>query len=92
MISFDFQCPTRIVFGPGKLLELGAIAASLGVKRALVVSDAGIVASGHTQRGIDSLKSVGPALPWLYSTPSTRILRRPTSTRVSKWRRISDPI
>jgi alcohol dehydrogenase len=55
MISFDFHCPTRIVFGPGKIDELGPIAMALGIKRALVVSDPGIVAAGHTARGIDSL-------------------------------------
>src|SRR5688572_24955180 len=59
MTSFDFQCPTRIVFGPGKLNELGAVAAALGAKRALVVSDPGIIAAGHTPRGIASLQSAG---------------------------------
>lgn len=59
MLSFDFQLPTRIVFGPGTLSELGAIAASLGSKRALVVSDPGIVAAGHTPRGIASLEAAG---------------------------------
>jgi alcohol dehydrogenase len=58
-MSFDFQCPTRIVFGPGKLNELGSIAISIGGKRALVVSDPGIIAAGHTPRGIESLKSAG---------------------------------
>jgi alcohol dehydrogenase len=56
MISFDFHCPTRIVFGPGKVDELGPIAMALGMKRALVVSDPGIVSAGHAERGIDSLK------------------------------------
>jgi alcohol dehydrogenase len=56
MTSFDFHCPTRIVFGPGKIDELGPIAMALGMKRALVVSDPGIVLAGHTARGIESLK------------------------------------
>jgi alcohol dehydrogenase len=59
MTSFDFHCPTRIVFGPGKIDELGPIAMALGLKRALVVSDPGIVAAGHAARGIDSLKRFG---------------------------------
>lgn len=59
MIPFDFNCPTRILFGPGKLAELGAVAASIHAKRALVVSDPGIVASGHTPRGIQSLQAAG---------------------------------
>jgi alcohol dehydrogenase len=59
MHAFDFQCPTRIVFGPGKIDELGPIAATLGWKRALVVSDPGIIAAGHTSRGIQSLERFG---------------------------------
>ena len=79
MLPFDFQLPTRIVFGPGKLSELGALAASLGAKRALVVSDPGIVAAGHTPRGIASLEA-GRARPSRCSTASTRIQRPSTST------------
>jgi alcohol dehydrogenase len=59
MLPFDFQLPTRIVFGPEKLSELGPAAAGLGAKRALVVSDPGIVAAGHAPRGIASLESAG---------------------------------
>jgi alcohol dehydrogenase len=59
MHSFDFQCPTRIVFGPGKLDELGPVAGANGWKRALVVSDPGIVKAGHTARGIQSLERFG---------------------------------
>ncbi len=59
MMSFDFQCTTRIVFGPGKIDELGPIAMTLGMRRALVVSDPGIVSAGHTGRGIESLERFG---------------------------------
>jgi alcohol dehydrogenase len=59
MTSFDFQCPTRIVFGPGKVADLGAIAATIGGKQVLVVSDPGIIAAGHTPRGIGSLENAG---------------------------------
>jgi alcohol dehydrogenase len=59
MHSFDFLCPTRIVFGAGKLDELGPIAAALGWKRVLVVSDPGIITAGHTPRGIQSLERFG---------------------------------
>ena len=50
MIPFDFHPRTRIVFGPGKLATLGELAGELGARRALVVSDPGIVAAGHTAR------------------------------------------
>lgn len=59
MQSFDFQLPTQILFGPGRLSELGEVAASLGVQRAMVVSDPGIIAAGHTPRGIASLEEAG---------------------------------
>ncbi len=56
MTPFDFRLPTRIVFGAGRIAELGELARSLGVSaRVLVVSDPGVVAAGHTQRGIESL-------------------------------------
>lgn len=56
MLPFDFSCPTRIIFGPGKLNDLGLLAAGLDAKRALVVSDRGIVEVGHTARGVESLE------------------------------------
>jgi alcohol dehydrogenase len=59
MLSFDFQPRTRIVFGPGKVEMLGALAGELGARRALVVSDPGIVAAGHTERGMGSLRAAG---------------------------------
>lgn len=59
MQPFDFQCPTRIVFGPGKIAELGSLAAGLGARRVLVVSDPGISEAGHTPRGIQLLKAAG---------------------------------
>ena len=60
MNSFDFALPTRIVFGSGRLPELGALLSALGnIRRALVVSDPGVVAAGHTARGIASLERAG---------------------------------
>ena len=62
MISFDFCLPTRIVFGSGRIAELGALAVELGAKRVLVTSDAGVVAAGHTARGRESLEAAGLAV------------------------------
>jgi alcohol dehydrogenase len=60
MTPFDFRLPTRIVFGAGRIDELGELTNSLGqVVRALVVSDPGVVAAGHTQRGVESLHAAG---------------------------------
>ena len=59
MLPFDFQPRTRIVFGEGKIDSLGELASELGARRTLVVSDPGIIAAGHTQRGIDALQKAG---------------------------------
>jgi alcohol dehydrogenase len=59
MPLFDFQLPTRIVFGPGAISELDAAAATLSARRVLVVSDPGIVRAGHASRGIESLRAAG---------------------------------
>ena len=59
MIPFDFQPRTRIVFGPNTVDSLGNLAGELGARRALVVSDPGIISVGHTQRGVDALKAAG---------------------------------
>lgn len=59
---FDFCLPTRIVFGPGRIAELGELAAELGTRRALVASDAGVISAGHTEQGIASLEAAGLAV------------------------------
>ena len=58
MIS-QFSFPTRIVFGPGVLRELGAEARQLGIRRPLVVSDSGVVACGLAQRVLDESRRAG---------------------------------
>jgi alcohol dehydrogenase len=78
MISFDFHCPTRIIFGPGKLNELGTCAEMLQAKRALVVSDRGIVAAGHTSRAIQSLERAG-----ILVTLFDRVEENPTTAHVN---------
>ena len=55
------QPRTRIVFGPDKVDSLGELASELGARRALLVSDPGIVQAGHTQRGLESLRRAGIA-------------------------------
>jgi alcohol dehydrogenase len=60
MTPFDFRLPTRIVFGAGRIDELGELARNLGeLGRLLVVSDPGVVEAGHTQRGLDALQKAG---------------------------------
>jgi alcohol dehydrogenase len=57
--SFDHQPRTRIVFGNGEIHRLGEIALDLKARRALLVTDPGIVAAGHTQRAIALLEKSG---------------------------------
>ena len=60
MTPFDFSLSTRIIFGAGRLAELGDLTRALGdFARILVVSDPGVVAAGHTQRGLDALHAAG---------------------------------
>src|SRR6056297_3684913 len=59
MTPFELQIRTRVVFGPGKVAELGELASQLGARRALLVSDPGIVAAGHAGRGLVCLQSAG---------------------------------
>lgn len=59
MHPFDFNCPTRILFGPGRTVELGSLVRELEVRRVLVVTDPGVRQAGHTERGVESLKSAG---------------------------------
>lgn len=58
-LTFGFQAATRLVVGPGTIARLGALARELGGTRALVASDHGIMAAGHTTAGIESLQAAG---------------------------------
>lgn len=51
--------PTRIVFGIGEARHVGEEAARVGMKRVLVVTDAGVLGSGLVEPLLGSLKSAG---------------------------------
>ena len=57
--SCDFNLRTRIVYGPDRVDELGALATELGGRRVLMVSDSGVVEAGHAERGCYSLRKAG---------------------------------
>ena len=57
--AFDYHPRTRLVFGPGKIAELGNLAAELGGRNALLVTDHGLESAGHPQKGIAALESAG---------------------------------
>ena len=56
---FDHGPRTRIVFGPGRLTEIGALARSLNPTRILLVTDQHLVACGHAARVEASLSQAG---------------------------------
>jgi alcohol dehydrogenase len=57
--AFDVQPRIRLVFGEGKINELGDIACELGGTRVLVVTDPGIVAAGHFDLALKILEEAG---------------------------------
>ncbi|MEM7454725.1 MAG: iron-containing alcohol dehydrogenase [Planctomycetota bacterium] len=57
MDAFDFQLRTRMIFGPDSINRLGELAGEIGTRRALVVTDPGIVEAGHVEKGLSALKA-----------------------------------
>jgi len=61
-MNFEFHNPTHLIFGAGKLAQLGAVAGKYG-KKALVVTGGGSVKrSGVFDRAVASLKKAGVAV------------------------------
>ncbi len=59
IVAFDFQPRTRIVFGAGRVAELGRLASEFAARRVLLVTDRTLVALGHAERGRESLARAG---------------------------------
>jgi alcohol dehydrogenase class IV len=57
-----FSFPTRIVFGPGAVRELGNEAKQLGITRPLLVTDRGVVACGIAEQILEQSRRAGLAL------------------------------
>ncbi|MFM9026339.1 MAG: iron-containing alcohol dehydrogenase [Planctomycetaceae bacterium] len=57
--EFEWRPGPRLVVGPGSITRLGTLARELGGRRALVVSDPGIVDAGHAAAGIEALEHAG---------------------------------
>jgi len=60
--SFDLELRTRVICGPGSIGRLGECAGALEARRALLVTDPGIVAAGHVDRALTSLEAAGLAV------------------------------
>jgi alcohol dehydrogenase len=75
--GFDFSLRTRVVYGLNSIDRLGALARELGATRALLVTDAGIVAAGHAEHARRALDAVGVAV-WVFD----RVRENPTTRDV----------
>jgi len=53
-MNFEFTLPGKIVFGPGKISEIGKVSAGLG-KKVLLVCDPFCVSSGLTEKILKNL-------------------------------------
>jgi alcohol dehydrogenase len=62
--AFDHQPRSRLVFGLDVVERVGELAAELGMKRPLLVTDPGVVAAGHAERVRASLQraKIEPAI------------------------------
>ncbi len=80
-ISFDYQARTRLVFGNGKLNEIGDIAKTLSAGRALIVTDPGLMQTGHPDRACNLLRAAG-----IESAIFKDVIENPTTDCVKKCR------
>ncbi len=59
LVGFDFSPRTRVVYGPGVVDQLGPLAAEMGVRRVLLVTDKGLAKAGHEKHGLEALEAAG---------------------------------
>lgn len=59
MHGFTFETAPAILFGAGRVREIGTIAAARGAKRALVITDKGLVAARLVDPAIGALVRAG---------------------------------
>ncbi|MEW6207113.1 MAG: iron-containing alcohol dehydrogenase [Acidobacteriota bacterium] len=79
MQSFDFNPHTRVIFGKGAINRLGEVARELGFRRALLVADHGLVASGHVEEASAPLRASGIEVIAFHDfepNPDTRMIER----------------
>ncbi len=78
MQPFDFQPRTRVVFAPGAIERLGELARELNFRRALLVADRGLVASGHVDEALAPLRLAGVEVARFHNfetNPDTRMVQ-----------------
>jgi alcohol dehydrogenase len=62
--AFDHQPRTRLVFGLGAVERVGELAAEIGMKMPLLVTDPGVIAAGHAELVLQALQraKINPVL------------------------------
>ena len=58
-MRFEAYVPTRLVFGAGRLAEVGALARPLGRRALVVTSRSAMARLGYTARVLESLAAAG---------------------------------
>ena len=79
---FDFQYPGRLIFGQDSLNQLGGLMLEHGGRRALLVSDPGVVAVGHASAAVATLEAAGIevfSFEEIDENPTTRHVENATS-------------
>lgn len=56
---YSFHIPTKVIHGFNAIVQVGKEAKMLGIKKALVVTDAGVKGAGLIDNGLKSLESAG---------------------------------
>jgi alcohol dehydrogenase len=65
ILPFDFHPRTRLIFGTDRFNQLGKVAAELGFRRTLLVSDPGLAEVGYVEKGASLLCAEGvTAIPF----------------------------
>ena len=85
MAAFDHVQRTRLVFGNGSAARAGELAAGLGLKRILLVTDSGLVRAGHAATVRDALNAAG-----LEVIVFDAVIENPTTDCVEKCRRVAE--
>ncbi|MEY4385546.1 MAG: hypothetical protein RLY20_829 [Verrucomicrobiota bacterium] len=73
--SFDVAGTPRVVFGNGTVARAGELTKAIGGRRALLVTDSGIVQAGHASRVEQSLQAAGlevAVFSQVHENPTTR--------------------
>jgi alcohol dehydrogenase len=77
MNLLEQQPRTRVLFGPGTLDQLGTLAAELGFRRTLLVTDRGLVQAGHFAHAARLLQAAGISVAGFHDfapNPDTRCI------------------